>query len=44
MKNLNFLVAGYIAVWAVFCGYLFSVARRVAHLQDDITRLKQGGK
>jgi CcmD family protein len=44
MKNLNFLVAGYVAVWAVFCGYLFSVARRVARLHDDITRLKQGGK
>jgi CcmD family protein len=44
MKNLNFLVAGYIAVWAVFCGYLFSVARRMARLQNDITRLKQGGK
>jgi len=44
MKNLNFLVAAYIAVWAVFCGYLFSVARRMARLQDDIRRLKQGGK
>jgi CcmD family protein len=44
MKNLNFLVAGYIAVWAVFCGYLLSVARRVGRLQDDIARLKQGGK
>jgi CcmD family protein len=44
MKNLNFLVAGYVAVWAVFCAYLFSVARRVARLHDDITRLKQGGK
>ncbi len=44
MKNLNFLVAAYIVVWAVFCGYLFSVARRVGRLQDDITRLKQGGK
>ena len=25
MKNLNFLVAAYIAIWLVFCGYLFSV-------------------
>ncbi len=44
MKNLNFLVAAYIAVGAVFCGYLFSVARRMARLQNDIARLKQAGK
>ena len=44
MKDLNFLVAAYVAIWAVFCLYLFSVARRLASLQDDIRRLKQGGK
>jgi len=44
MKNLNFLVAAYIAIWAIFCVYLISVARRVAGLQDDIRRLKEGGK
>ena len=44
MKNLNFLVAAYIAIWAIFCVYLISVARRMAGLQDDIRRLKEGGK
>jgi CcmD family protein len=44
MKNMNFLVAAYVAIWAIFCGYLFSVARRMATLQDDIQRLKEGGK
>jgi CcmD family protein len=44
MKNLNSLVAAYVAIWAIFCGYLFWVARRMASLQDDIRRLKEGGK
>ncbi len=44
MKNLNFLVAAYIAIWLIFCGYLFSVARRMGTLQDDVRRLKQDGK
>jgi CcmD family protein len=44
MKNMNFLVAAYLAIWAVFCVYLFSVARRMASLQDEIRRLKEGGK
>jgi CcmD family protein len=44
MKNMSYLVAAYIAIWAIFCGYLISVARRMAGLQDDIRRLKDGGK
>lgn len=44
MKNMNFLVSAYVAIWAIFCVYLFSVARRMASLQDDIRRLKQTGK
>jgi CcmD family protein len=44
MKNLNFLVAAYIAIWLVFCGYVFSVARRMANLQEDIRQLKRDGK
>lgn len=44
MKNLNFLVAAYIAIWLVFCGYVFSVARRAAGLADEIRRLKKDGK
>lgn len=44
MKNMNFLVAAYIAVWAILCGYLFSIARRMASLQDEIRQLKDNGK
>jgi len=44
MKNMNFLVAAYVAIWAIFCGYLFSIARRMASLHDDVRRLKRDGK
>jgi CcmD family protein len=44
MKNLNFLVAAYIAIWFIFCSYLFSVAKRMGQLKEDIRRLKQNGK
>jgi len=44
VKNLNFLVAAYVAIWAIFCVYIFSVARRLVSLQNDIRRLKDGGK
>lgn len=44
MKNLNSLAAAYIAVWAILCAYVFTVARRMATLQDDIRRLKHDGK
>jgi CcmD family protein len=44
MKNLNFLAAAYIAIWLIFCGYVLTVARRMANLKDDIRRLKQDGK
>ena len=44
MKNMNFLVAAYVAIWAIFCVYLISVARRMASLQDDVRSLKEGGK
>jgi len=44
MKNLNFLAAAYIAIWLIFCGYVLSIARRMASLKDDILRLKQDSK
>jgi CcmD family protein len=44
MKNLNFLVSAYVAIWAIFSVYLISVARRMSSLQDDIRRLKENGK
>jgi CcmD family protein len=44
MKDLNFLVSAYIAIWLLFSLYLFSIARRMASLQDDVRRLKQDRK
>jgi CcmD family protein len=44
MKNFNFLVAAYVAIWAIFCVYLITVARRMSSLQDDIRRLKENRK
>jgi hypothetical protein len=38
--NLDSLMAAYIAVAAIFFGYAFTIARRVAHVQADIARLK----
>jgi len=40
MKNLNSLMAAYMAVWAIFFVYEFSISRRVARLRDEIERLK----
>ena len=44
MKNLNSLMAAYLAVWVVFCVYQFTVSRRLARLQDEVERLKQSMK
>ena len=44
MKNMNFLVSAYVAIWAIFSVYLISVARRMSTLQEDIRRLKENGK
>jgi len=44
MKNLDSLMAAYLAVWAIFFVYHFTIARRVARLQDEIARLKQNLK
>jgi CcmD family protein len=41
MKDLNYLVAAYVSIWLLFSLYWFSVARRMASLQDDVRRLKQ---
>jgi hypothetical protein len=38
-NNLDSLAAAYLAVVAIFFVYHFSVARRVAHLEDEIARL-----
>jgi len=41
MKNFNFLFAAWMVVWAVFFVYEFSIASRLARLQEEIERLKQ---
>jgi CcmD family protein len=40
VKNLNSLLAAYMAVWAVFFVYQITVSRRLARLRDEIQRLK----
>jgi len=44
MKNLDSLVAAYMAVWAIFFAYHFTIARRLSRLQDELARLKQSLK
>jgi hypothetical protein len=39
-KNLDSLTAAYLAVVIIFFIYVFTVARRVTHLQAEIVRLK----
>ena len=41
MKDLDSLMAAYLAVWAIFFVYHFTIARRVARLQQEVTRHKQ---
>ena len=41
MKNLDSVLAAYLAVWAIFFVYHFTVSRRVARLQDEVQRLKE---
>jgi CcmD family protein len=41
MKNFQYLLAAWIAVWAAFFLYQISVARRVTQLRDEVERLKQ---
>lgn len=38
-SNLDSLAAAYLAVAIIFVAYLFSVARRAAHLENEIARL-----
>ena len=44
MKNINSLMAAYLAVWAVFFVYQFTVSRRLASLREEVQRLKQALK
>jgi CcmD family protein len=40
MKNLGSVMAAYLASWAIFFVYYWSVGRRVSRLRDDVERLK----
>lgn len=40
VKNMNSLMAAYLAVWVIFFVYQFTVSRRLAHLHDEVQRLK----
>ena len=44
MKNLDSVLAAYLAVWAIFFAYQFTVSRRLARLQDEVERLKSAVK
>ncbi len=41
MKNLESLMAAYVAVWGIFFLYQLTVARRLARLQAEVERLKE---
>ena len=41
MKNLESLMAAYLAVWGIFFVYQITVARRLARLQSEVERLKE---
>ncbi len=41
MKNFWSIFAAYLAAWAIFFGYYLSVSYRLAHLEEDLKRLKQ---
>ena len=41
MKDVGSVLAAYLAVWAIFFVYDFTVSRRLAHLQDEVQRLKE---
>lgn len=40
-KNMNFLFAGYVVVWLLIVGYLYSINRRQKRLDREIALLKQ---
>lgn len=40
MKNFESLFAAYMAVWAIFMIYHFTIARRVARVEGELRDLK----
>ena len=41
MKNFQYLLAAWIAVWVVFFFYQISLSRRFSRLLDEVKRLKE---
>jgi CcmD family protein len=41
MNNFKYLLAAWIAVWAVFSFYQISIDRRMSQLREEVERLKQ---
>ena len=40
MKNLDSVLAAYLAGWAIFFAYYVSVSRRMSTLREEVERLK----
>lgn len=41
MENFGSLFAAYIAVWAIFFIYDFTIARRMARVEKELAQVKQ---
>ena len=41
MQNFGSLFAAYIAVWAIFFIYDFTIARRMARIEKDLAQAKE---
>jgi len=41
MQNFGSLFAAYVAVWAIFFIYDFTIARRMSRVEKDLAQMKQ---
>jgi CcmD family protein len=44
LTGLQSVMVAYVAVWAIFFAYLFTVSRRLRQLQGEVERLKTPAK
>jgi CcmD family protein len=44
LTGLQSVMVAYMAVWAIFFVYQFTVSRRLRSLQNEVERLKTSGK
>ena len=40
LSGLQSVMVAYLAVWAIFFAYQFSIGRRLSQLRDEVERLK----